>query len=81
MAKNTEKPVQFERALEELSTLVEHMEHGNISLEESLKSFEKGIKLTTECQKMLQDAEQKVSILLEKNGKTDLEPFEPDEDG
>ncbi len=61
--------------MEELEKLVEQMERGDISLEESLKSFERGIKLTRTCQQALQDAEQKVQILLEKNGQSTLEPF------
>lgn len=61
--------------MEELEKLVEQMERGDISLEESLKSFERGIKLTRTCQQALQDAEQKVQILLEKNGQQSLEPF------
>ncbi len=65
----------FEDSLEELEQLVEQMEQGDLSLEESLKSFERGVKLTNTCQKALQDAEQKVQILLEKNGKQNLEPF------
>ncbi|MFW5444424.1 MAG: exodeoxyribonuclease VII small subunit [Methylococcaceae bacterium] len=65
----------FEDSLEELQQLVEQMEQGDLSLEESLKSFERGVKLTNTCQKSLQDAEQKVQILLEKNGKQTLEPF------
>lgn len=59
----------------ELEQLVEQMERGDITLEESLKSFERGIKLTRTCQQALQDAEQKVQILLEKNGQQTLEPF------
>ncbi|WKJ91788.1 exodeoxyribonuclease VII small subunit [Methylomonas montana] len=66
---------QFEDAMEELEKLVEQMERGDISLEESLKSFERGIRLTRTCQQALQDAEQKVQILLEKNGQQTLEPF------
>ncbi len=69
------KSTLFEDSLEELEQLVEQMEQGEISLEESLKSFERGVKLTNTCQKALQDAEQKVQILLEKNGKQTLEPF------
>jgi len=65
----------FEDSLEELDQLVEQMEQGDLSLEESLKSFERGVKLTSTCQKALQDAEQKIQILLEKNGKQTLEPF------
>ena len=62
--------------MEELEKLVEQMEQGDISLEESLKAFERGIKLTRACQQSLQEAEQKVQILLEKNGQQNLEPFE-----
>jgi len=65
----------FEDSLAELEKLVEQMEQGDIPLEESLKSFERGIKLTRTCQKSLQEAEQKVRILLEKNGQQTLEPF------
>ena len=65
----------FEEAMEELEKLVEQMERGELSLEESLKSFERGIKLTRTCQQALQEAEQKVQILLEKNGQQSLEPF------
>lgn len=61
--------------MEELEQLVEQMERGEITLEESLKSFERGIKLTRTCQLALQEAEHKVQILLEKNGQQTLEPF------
>jgi exodeoxyribonuclease VII small subunit len=66
----------FENSITELEKLVEQMEQGDLSLEESLQSFERGIKLTSTCQKSLQDAEQKVQILLNKNGKQTLEPFD-----
>jgi len=63
------KTPNFEKALAELETLVEDMEQGNLSLEESLKRFEKGIALSTECQQALQSAELKIKELVEKNGK------------
>ncbi|MDH5611445.1 MAG: exodeoxyribonuclease VII small subunit [Gammaproteobacteria bacterium] len=63
------KKINFEESLSELETLVEEMEQGNLSLEESLSRFEKGISLTTECQQALQSAELKVQELVEKNGK------------
>ena len=66
MAKKTPN---FEKALSDLETLVEDMEQGNLSLEESLKRFEKGIALSTECQQALQNAELKIKELVEKNGK------------
>jgi exodeoxyribonuclease VII small subunit len=59
----------FEKSLAELETLVDNMEQGNLSLEESLKRFEKGIALSTECQQALQSAELKIKELVEKNGK------------
>ena len=66
MAKKSRKSINFETAIEELESLVEEMEQGDISLEDSLKKFERGIELTRTCQKALQDAEQKVQILIEK---------------
>ena len=65
----------FEDSLAELEQLVEKMEQGDITLEESLKSFERGVALTRTCQKALQEAEQKVQLLLEKDGQQTLEPF------
>ena len=71
--------INFEQSLQELESLVEKMEAGNLSLEESLKYFERGVALTRNCQKALAEAEQKVRILLEKNGKEQLQDFEPEE--
>ncbi len=68
MAKKKQKPVDFEAALEELEALVERMEDGESSLEDSLKDFEHGIELTRSCQTALAEAEQKVEILLKKDG-------------
>lgn len=68
MAKRKTGTLDFEKALKELETLVERMEQGESSLEDSLKDFERGIELTRSCQTALAEAEQKVQILLEKNG-------------
>jgi exodeoxyribonuclease VII small subunit len=65
----------FEDSLKDLEGIVEQLEQGDITLEEALKSFEQGVKLTGICQTVLQDAEQKVQILLEKNGQQTLESF------
>ena len=65
----------FEESLAELEQLIGKMEQGDVSLEQALESFEKGVSLTRTCQKALQEAEQKVSILLAKNGQQTLEPF------
>jgi len=72
--------VDFEAAIEQLDTIVTKMEAGGLSLEDSLEKFEQGIKLTRHCQQALKQAEQKVKVLLEKNGKIELTPFELDED-
>jgi exodeoxyribonuclease VII small subunit len=79
MTKKKQTSFNFEEALEDLEELVSAMEEGEFSLEESLQAFEKGIKLTRECQTALKNAEQKVQILLNENGDTeelDLEDVE-----
>lgn len=70
MAKKKTTGFDFENALEELEALVTAMEQGELSLEESLAAFEKGIKLTRECQTALKQAEQKVQVLIGENGET-----------
>jgi len=55
----------FEESLAKLEGLVEKMEAGELSLEDSLKTFEEGVKLTRECQQALAQAEQKVKLLIE----------------
>ena len=60
---NRKEPPSFEDALEELETIVERMEDGEPSLEESLKLFERGMGLTRRCQKALDDAEQRIQSL------------------
>ena len=76
MAKRSQKTPDFETALAELEALVEKMEQGDLSLDESLKQFERGVQLTRSCQQALKDAEQKVQVLLDKDGQEALEPFE-----
>jgi exodeoxyribonuclease VII small subunit len=74
MARKKTDNFDFEAALEDLEALVTSMEEGKLSLEESLQAFEKGIKLTRECQQALQQAEQKVQVLINEKGDTkDLE--------
>jgi exodeoxyribonuclease VII small subunit len=74
------KKVDFEERLEALEALVEQMEEGDLTLEESLKAFEQGIKLTRECQSALTAAEQKVNMLIEEQGQLQVQPFETDEE-
>ena len=79
MTKKTKSP-DLETSLTEITTLIEQMEQGDLSLEQSLNHFERGIKLIKHCQKTLQDAEQKVQILMQNNGEENLDPYEnPDE--
>jgi exodeoxyribonuclease VII small subunit len=71
-----ETQLDFESALKELENIVERMEQGDMSLEQSLKEFEQGINLTRACQTALKEAEQKVQVLVEKNGQAEVQPFE-----
>ena len=64
----------FESALADLEEIVNKMENGDLTLEESLQAFEQGIKLTKDCQKTLKTAEQKVNKLIPKDEKFALEP-------
>ena len=70
----------FERALGELENLVERLERGDLPLEEALQAFERGVELTRHCQSSLRAAQQKVDILLKRNGQTGLEAFGVPED-
>ena len=74
------KSYPFEESLEKLEALVERMEQGDLSLEDSLKTFEEGIKLTRECQQALAKAEQKVKMLIEESGEVTEVDFLGDED-
>jgi exodeoxyribonuclease VII small subunit len=75
MARKQQETLAFEKSLKELEALVSKMEQGNLSLEESLQHFERGIQLTRTCQQALKEAEQKVEILLKKSGQDDIAPF------
>ncbi len=77
MPKQTPKPEPaFEEALAELEALVDQLERGDLSLEDSLKSFERGVALTALCQRALAAAEQRVEILTGKGPDAKLEPFD-----
>ncbi len=79
MSRKTIK-INFEKALQEMEDIVTTLEEGDLSLEESLKYFERGITLTRNCQTALTEAEQKVKILLEKDGEADLQDFTADDE-
>ena len=80
MANKKTNSFNFEQALENLEELVTAMEEGELSLEESLQAFEKGIKLTRECQSALKKAEQKVQVLINEDGDTKEFEFKEDND-
>ncbi|HEX5056123.1 MAG TPA: exodeoxyribonuclease VII small subunit [Gammaproteobacteria bacterium] len=69
----------FEKNLRALETVVEQLEGGELSLEESLAQFERGIVLARECQRALQEAEQKVQILTQKTPAGTPQPFVKDD--
>ncbi|MGB0732210.1 MAG: exodeoxyribonuclease VII small subunit [Pontibacterium sp.] len=71
----------FESSLSELENIVTQMEQGNLSLDEALSAFETGIKLTRHCQTILDQAEQKIQVLTEKNGEINSTPFSLSEQG
>ncbi len=79
MARKKNTP-DFEHSLAALETLVSQMEQGDLPLEDALKAFEEGVQLTRQCQEILNEAEQKVQQLVEKNGELTTQPFSPDED-
>ena len=68
--------MKFEDALAELESIVKTLESGEQSLEMSLEQFERGVTLSRFCQQSLSDAEQKVKVLLEENGKEELTDLE-----
>jgi exodeoxyribonuclease VII small subunit len=78
---NTEKSPDFEQSLTELEALVAKLEQGDVPLEEALKTFERGVALTRQCQTALRTAQQKVEVLLARNGAEEIAPFaDEDED-
>ena len=75
-----EIPIDFEASMGELESLVEKMEQGEFSLEDSIKQFERGMQLARNCQRALRNAEQKVMKLATDNNQESLQDFVlPDE--
>lgn len=69
--------VKFEEALARLEAIVTELERGELPLEDSMRIFEEGIKLSKVCLKMLDDAERRVEILVkDKDGRKRTRPFE-----
>jgi exodeoxyribonuclease VII small subunit len=74
----TPSVADFEHSLDELEQLVARMEGGDLSLDESLASFERGIGLYRHCQQALDKAELRVRLLLDPDAPDHAEPFEPE---
>jgi exodeoxyribonuclease VII small subunit len=79
MSDENPQDLSFEDALSQLEQLVEQMEGGELSLEDSLAAFERGVALTRRCEAALKAAEQKVEILSNKSLEAEPEPFEGDD--
>lgn len=81
MARKKIENLSFEESLGELEIIVQNLEHGELSLEESMTLFERGLSLSQLSQNKLQDAEQKIQILLDKsNAEQSLTTFELSQD-
>ena len=69
------KKVSFEENIEELENIVAELEKGELNLEDSMKKFEEGIIISKNCNKILEEAEKKITILLNEDGKMKEEDF------
>ena len=78
MSKKTEAGPDFEKTLAELEKLVVNLEEGDLSLDESLSGFKRGIELTRQCQTVLDNAQQTVEQLIDTEDEESLQAFEPD---
>jgi exodeoxyribonuclease VII small subunit len=72
------RAASFEGSLDELEKVVKELETGDLPLERSLELFEKGMALSDQCRKQLEDAETRVEMLVKKEGKLQPEPFRLD---
>lgn len=74
-----QKNENFEEAIKKLENIVSELEKGNLNLDESVEKFEEGINISKQCNEILQTAEKRISILLEKNGEIIEEEFDTEE--
>lgn len=66
----------FEESMKKLEDIVIELENGNLNLDESVNKFEEGMKISKQCNKILEEAEKKITILLENDGELEEENFE-----
>jgi exodeoxyribonuclease VII small subunit len=79
MARKKIENLSFEESLAELETIVQNLEQGELNLEDSMSLFERGLNLSQHNQEKLKGAEQQIKILMQKNGRSQLEDFIVDE--
>ncbi len=72
-------PPSFEAGLQELERIVKELEKGDLPLEESLRLFEAGMRLSTDCKRQLEEAESRVEILMRRGSEMVPVPFKPDQ--
>ena len=71
--------MNFEESMKKLETIVTELENGNLNLDESVKKFEEGMKMAKQCSNILEEAEKKITILLENDGELKEENFQTGE--
>ena len=71
--------INFEEAMKKLEQITAELEKGDLSLDESVKKFEEGIKISKECNKILEDSEKRINILINNDGNITEENFLPKE--
>lgn len=72
--------LNFEDKMKELEQIAQELENGELTLDESMKKFEAGMKISKECTQILDDAEKKITILIEDNGKLEENKYETQEE-
>lgn len=70
------KEMNFEESIEKLEDIARELENGDLNLDDSIKKFEEGMQLSKKCSKYLEEAEKKITVLIEKNGELKEESFE-----
>lgn len=76
MSENSQDLPDFEKSLEELESLIEQLESGDLSLDQSLQQFKRGVELTRHCQGVLEKAQQTVEQLIDPSDESTAVPFE-----
>ena len=75
----SKEDINFEKAMEELEKIANELEKGDLDLDTSVSKFEEGMKLSKKCSEILENAEKKITILLQKDGELVEENFESNE--